>query len=180
MKKLLVMLAIVAAAVGAHAASFSWGGAIAAPDGMAEVGSGATAYLLYSDTAFTGISEFNTDTKTTNAGGTLVQTHAITATEASAYAFSDTYNNSDYAAMNGFYAVVMVDGDKMYYNTFNVTEFTSATTPTQNYKINADWSGSDFLGDPARSGTVTGVPEPTSGLLMLIGMGALALRRRRA
>ena len=28
--------------------------------------------------------------------------------------------------------------------------------------------------------TYTDVPEPTSGLLMLVGLGALALRRRRA
>lgn len=32
----------------------------------------------------------------------------------------------------------------------------------------------------AGSGTLTAVPEPTSGLLMLVGLGALALRRRRA
>ena len=32
----------------------------------------------------------------------------------------------------------------------------------------------------AGSGTFTAVPEPTSGLLMLLGMAGLALRRRRA
>ena len=30
------------------------------------------------------------------------------------------------------------------------------------------------------AGTWVAVPEPTSGLLMLVGLGALALRRRRA
>ena len=41
-----------------------------------------------------------------------------------------------------------------------------ATTPTL----------SSFSG----SGTIVGVPEPTSGLLILVGLGALALRRRKA
>ena len=32
----------------------------------------------------------------------------------------------------------------------------------------------------ANSGTIANVPEPTSGLLMLVGLAGLALRRRRA
>ena len=31
-----------------------------------------------------------------------------------------------------------------------------------------------------QAGTVVAAPEPTSGLLMLVGLGALALRRRKA
>ena len=183
MKKLVMLCAIVATAVSVHAASFSWGGAIAAEDGLATVGSSATAYLLYSDSAFGSITSFNADTKTTNAGGTLRQTHAITAAEAGGYAFNETYSNDDYTQMNGYYAMVMVDGANMYYDTFQVTQFTSATTPKQDYQLNADWSGSDFLGDPARKGTVTGgagTPEPTSGLLLLVGAAMLGLRRKRA
>jgi len=182
MKRLVMMCTIVAVALSVHAASFEWGGAIAAEDGMATVGSSATAYLLYSDSAFGTINSFNTSTMTTDAGGELKQTHAMTATDIAAYAFSETYSNSDYTQMNGYYAVVMVDGANMYYNTFNVSEFTSATTPMQDYKVNMDWSGSDYLGDPARKGTVTGgggVPEPTSGLLLLIGGAMLALRRKQ-
>ena len=182
MKKLVMMCAIVAAAVSVHAASMKWGGAIAAEDGQGTVGSSATAYLLYSETAFGTINSFNTDTMTTDVGGTLRQTHAMTSTDIGAYAFTETYSNSDYTQMNGYYAVVMVDGANMYYNTFTVSEFASATTPMQDYRVNADWSGSDFLGDPARKGTVTGggdIPEPTSGLLLLIGGAMLALRRKQ-
>ena len=183
MKKLIMLCAIVATAVSVHAASFEWGGAICAEDGVSTVGSGATAYLLYSDTAFGAITEFNTSTQTTDAGGTLRQTHAISSAEAAGYTFSDTYVNTDYTAMNGYYAVVMVDGANMYYNTFQVTEFSSATTPSQDYTVNMDWSGSDFIGDPARKGTVTGgggdIPEPTSGLLLVLGGAMLALRRKQ-
>ena len=178
MKKLVMLCAVVAATVSVHAASLKWGGAICAEDGLSEVGSGATAYLLYSDSAFGSITKFNTATQTTDAGGTLRQTYAITDTDAANYSFMAVYN-ADYTQMNGYYAVVMVDGANMYYNTFHVTEYLSATTPTQDYQLNADWSGSDFIGDPARKGTVEGAPEPTSGLLLLIGGAMLALRRKQ-
>lgn len=180
MKKLVMMCAIVAAAISVHAASIKWGGAIAAEDGETALASGLNAYLLYSDSAFSGITSFNADTKTTNAGGTLVDSHELTSTDVSNYAFAEVYENSDYSSMNGYYAMVLVNGDNMYYNTFSVSEFTSATTPMQDKTINAAWDGSDYLGDPARKGTVTGgVPEPTSGLLLLIGGAMLALRRKQ-
>jgi hypothetical protein len=35
------------------------------------------------------------------------------------------------------------------------------------------------LGSAAQSNYTSEVPEPTSGLLMLVGLGALALRRRK-
>ena len=46
------------------------------------------------------------------------------------------------------------------------------------------WSGATFTFAEGTSTTktyfTTSVPEPTSGLLMLLGMAGLALRRRRA
>jgi len=180
MRKLVMMCAIVAAAVSVHAASFEWGGAIGNEDASDTLPSGLNAYLLYSDSAFGTINSFNSSTMTTDAGGTLRQTYTLSADDSAGWAFAATYNNDDYTQMNGYYAMVLVNGSDMYYNTFQVSEFTSATTPLQNYKINYEWSGSDYLGDPARKGTVTGgVPEPTSGLLLLIGGAMLALRRKQ-
>ena len=46
----------------------------------------------------------------------------------------------------------------------------TGTTNTSNWYAVGSSSGGD---------TPSGVPEPTSGLLMLVGLGALALRRRR-
>ena len=182
MKKLVMLCAVVAAAVGANAATMKWGGAICAEDGVSAPNSGTTAYLLYSDSAFGAISSFNTSTKTTNAGGTTVASYTINAGDAASYTFSSSYDN-DWDKLNGYYAMVLVDGANMYYNTFQVTEYSSATTPTQDKMINMDWSGSDYLGNPAMKGTVTGggtIPEPTSGLLLLVGGAMLALRRKRA
>ena len=90
MKKLVMMCAIVAAAVSAQAASFTWGGAIAAEDGTSEPNAGSVAYLLYSDSAFGTISKFYADTKTTDVGGTLRQSYTITAADASAFGFEET------------------------------------------------------------------------------------------
>lgn len=45
--------------------------------------------------------------------------------------------------------------------------------------FNPSFSGVNSALGSGTGGTYTSVPEPTSGLLMLVGLGALALRRRR-
>lgn len=54
------------------------------------------------------------------------------------------------------------------------------TTPTMNKMLAAGTTLGLSASDFTNSGTIANVPEPTSGLLMLVGLAGLALRRRRA
>jgi hypothetical protein len=63
-----------------------------------------------------------------------------------------------------------------YYALDAIAGTTGASSPT-NLKVNPDWMGSEYL---TSGGYTVAVPEPTSGLLMLVGLAGLALRRRRA
>ena len=59
-----------------------------------------------------------------------------------------------------------------------LTKTLTATTATVTF---AGGNGSTIAGDASNWAAYgTAIPEPTSGLLMLVGLGALALRRRRA
>ena len=64
-----------------------------------------------------------------------------------------------------------------YYDAGNISGTTGASSPTD-ITVNFNWSGSEYL---TSGGYTTAVaPEPTSGLLILLGMAGLALRRKRA
>ena len=90
----------------------------------------------------------------------------VAAHDATAAAITDTTKNYD------FYFVV-----------FNDSDATKATEYAMVGDLNKEYSGLDgkFTASANFSGaTWQSVPEPTSGLLMLLGMAGLALRRRRA
>ena len=44
----------------------------------------------------------------------------------------------------------------------------------------ASYDGLDLMATPASQGYTSAVPEPTSGLLLILGMAGLALKRKRA
>ena len=74
------------------------------------------------------------------------------------------------------------DGKLAAYQDMGSISDTTAISSQQNVKFNDGWGESEtsmFFGENGYTVAV-GAPEPTSGLLLLIGMAGLALRRRRA
>ena len=188
----MIAAAIACAAVMSYGAAVSWGGAIANIDCSDTLPSGTQAWLVYSATAFSGTAT-QADSfalgSAVNNGGTIVDNHALTAGESDMWAFTEYFTDSKaggYANLNGYYGMLIQnpsDAKLASWVELGQVSGVDGTTGTVDIRFNPDW-GTD-PGPYATQGgwTVSGgaaVPEPTSGLLMLLGMAGLALRRRRA
>jgi len=188
MKKIMIAAVAIAFAAVAHAAAFNWSSSgtnsaktFYGPDGATTLASGTVVYLLDSGISgnsqsdivegFRGgktIADFTTVTSTT-----LDSNSRLTAKEFSYGSAGNDYN---------FYMVIVsgdnvfVSADKGAYgqasDTVNVL-FTGIKGATQTLNADGAYASAGWYSTAA-------VPEPTSGLLMLLGMAGLALRRRRA
>lgn len=190
MKKIIIAVAIVCATVAVHAATYNWSvytttysfNGYDAPE-TGKVWSGATAtsmayYLIdaskYSQKdMLTAIREGGDWSSavlasgTTGADGTIASQKFTTEDTASLTAYVLLINSAgDYAYMNGS---VTKTGDA----SGGQVDFMPTITTS---KVLRDDTGTAAYGS---AGWYSTVPEPTSGLLLLIGMGALALRRKQ-
>ena len=178
MKKLMIMLAAVCMAVAASATTFSWG--ISGGGALdAETYAGGTAYLFYatgSSLAHPDTSSFATKTSFTQAditstGAALFETGTVGADGTFYTTLADNLTSigGSTGAKKFYMAVISDDGKSLALVTSTTTARIMAATTAQA----AGWTTSKFA-------HYTAVPEPTSGLLMLVGLAGLALRRRRA
>ena len=193
MKKLIIAAFAVAFAAVAQAASINWGGYIANDgrgDETAQAGTVFNAIFIGSNDYSAQLSTLIYDTATglvgtgtganftALAGQELLGTHTLTADEAAAWQFVDTIVRSDAnGGVNGNWLVTMYDAtspDTFWVGQYNVAGATDATGAGS--IEDTSWS----IGYGTQAGVTQSVPEPTSGLLMLVGLAGLALRRRRA
>ena len=175
MKKLLIAAAVVCAAAFAQAATVNW-----TISGVKADGGG-------SPTAGWAVMAFYTEV---GAGSAAIES-AIASKTAGSLAF-DT-QELKVSMSKGKYgpadvAVAALDTSKsydFYFVVFNDADATKATMYAMQSALSQDYSsmaGKYQIASTFSASTpwTSAVPEPTSGLLMLLGMAGLALRRRRA
>ena len=168
MKKLMILAIAVASAACVHAAAVTWNsGAFSAgfsdPDGKkltTAMGYTMTA-MFYEDAAMT-------KAVTTSASSTVnAMTGALSATTGDLFAGDTTY-----------YVKAIIDNGTSMKET-DVVSFTTPTTGDGN--INFTTGGGLSTGTSAWSSAGwQAAPEPTSGLLLLLGVAGLALKRKKA
>ena len=183
MKKLLIALSAVAIASVVNAASVNWGGTFSTPDLNDTLPSGTQFALLYSASDFSGAAtkvDGFTKGATADNGGTIVDVYSINGEQSSNWEFTALWDNTG-KDVNGYYAILTLNdaGDKAAYMYLGDITGTTATSPTQILLYNESWA-SDTMSLTTGGYNTAVAPEPTSGLLILLGMAGLALKRKRA
>ena len=158
MKKLLILAAAIVAGVAANAATFKWSAANIYDHTGAAKWSGDVTLYAYLSTADS---------------STAIAVSTVTASSAGAVA-ATTFSNDSLAGGNNYnFFFVVEDGD-----------YTFTSSEKQNVAAYATQTQTVAFGNMTsatqNASNWAAVPEPTSGLLMLLGMAGLALRRKRA
>ena len=182
MKKIMIAAAIVCAAAFANAAAFDWKSSTMASskfynNGTSDLVTAATCYLFDAATY--------TQADFLNAKGADLSKSLATGAIANGVV-SPTVTLTDYGSVGvqtSFWMAIVADDDLFYVSAVKPTagvEGKNATLSfagTNSKNAFTAWNEGDTF---SAAGWYQTVPEPTSGLLMLLGMAGLALRRRRA
>ena len=190
MKKLMIALAAVAFAAVTQAASIDWsiGNNQWTLDDGSKAAKGYTVYLINGATALETIAAaINSSTGAFDADQSWVYGSAATGNAKGA--ISDVTTTTDKLTRNQSYdfSVLMIDASATGGPKYMVSDTFTQTA----YKLGDDEAmgiafTSDLLGANALTASATAangwaaVPEPTSGLLLLLGVAGLALKRKRA
>lgn len=186
MKKIMIAVAAIAVAAMTQAASFNWKATGSTTKGYfydatgAKITSSMTSYLF--DSAVLSQADLLTSLRS---GGSISSLESVTqstiaSSKMAAKAFDYGTVGNDY----GFYMVV-IDGDNALVSDLISASAQAADTSDVSFANPGTWSKNAFSGaDTSFSSagwySTSSVPEPTSGLLLLLGMAGLALKRKHA
>ena len=182
----MIALAAVAMAAGVQAASVSWqtGGLEWDSALMAKETAKGSLWLVSDISAFTSITDGKALSLAIAAADLGTPTFGPQDSAKNGKLTFDSAYDRTYTIGNDYYAVIL------YTTTQGGTEYYMGNyahiKPTSDQPMDVDLLGKVIGGDSlAATGYATAwaaqsIPEPTSGLLLLLGMAGLALRRRRA
>ena len=197
MKKLIIAVAAVCAAVAVQAAAANWkASASNMYAGNASDKYTGTAYYFESGTmsqaALFAIFDAGTAIGASTAG--YAGSATITAGTMGQTNFTYGEQSTSETTQNYTFYFAVIDGDNIYFSnekalaangtatakTVGFGTQANGTATFSNTAAGAGFQGAGHWSTHASSGGGESVPEPTSGLLMLIGAAGLALRRKRA
>lgn len=169
MKKLIIALAAVAMAAGVQAAAVSWSTGVIYTPTSASDGTFTSTTAKSGGMSVTAVIAFFTN-----------EDVAITSITSGLSSSSLTKASKLIATTDGY--EFLVDTTYKYEITYTGTMYDKEFTMTASGAFTNDkGTGNYSLTVPTASAwTTAAVPEPTSGLLMLLGMAGLALKRKRA
>ena len=193
MKKLMIAAAIVCAAAMSQAAAFAWKSSNTSTQGVIYIGDGTMtkAYNTYGAVTLymfdaatysqaTALADFADPKKSVDTSKAVATTTLNTASKITAKAFDYGSQGSTY----DFYFVALLDDSHIFVSSLKENQLnpTSGTTNMQydDLGTTSKLAALDAAGGFKGAAVYQTVPEPTSGLLLLLGVAGLALRRRRA
>ena len=177
MKKMMIMLGAIALAFGVQAASVSWKVTYAG-EGAAWAANGATV-MAFDAANYATIVELVTVSGSETLAADLAGYALGSATFSNNRGAASTATVRTDDAPNSMFWMILADGST---DAGSSVLWTAATDVTASQYTPPSTGTALTLTATTftNSGTIAAVPEPTSGLLMLVGLAGLALRRRRA